>query len=98
MSFKPLEQPAMRKHAEEIIERSLCTGDSIFVLSNFPFTVLKELKEQVQQTWMAGYGGQGRPLVNGLRGQTFELPWADEHPARTLWNRFVEMVGLSGMR
>lgn len=98
MSFKPLEQPAIRKTAEKIIERSLCTGDTIFALSNFPFTALEEVREQVQQDWMAGNAGRGRPLVSGLRGQTFELPWSDEHPARTLWNRYVEMVGISGMR
>jgi hypothetical protein len=98
MSFKPLEQPAIRKTAAKIIERSLCTGDTIFTFSNFPFTALEKLREQVQQTWKTGNEGRERPLVNGLRGQTFELPWSDEHPARTLWNRYVEMVGLSGMR
>jgi hypothetical protein len=98
LSFKPLEQPAIRETAAKIIERSLFTGDTIFVLSNFPFTALEELREQVQQVWKASDAGPGRPRVSWLRGDTFELPWSDEHPARTFWNRYVEKVGLSGIQ
>lgn len=58
MSFKPLEQPAIRETATTIIGRSLFTGDPIFVLGNFPFTALEELREQVQQTWKAGNAGR----------------------------------------